>query len=171
MTSNIELICFFMLLLGLSFPGKHMIGLSYILDFFPQAYVGSKLLWFRLLDYPQIVLISLYYQYFDRSYRIQMFLGLVCSVVSLFFCYLIMPESPRFDYYKTRFNQVRDSIDYMRRLNGERERETIIFDTEHMLRNRENLFRIYQRDPEIASDEENDANRALIPYVIETRTN
>ena len=52
LTSNIELICFFMLLLGLSFPGKHMIGLAYILDFFPKAYVSTRLLWFRLLDYP-----------------------------------------------------------------------------------------------------------------------
>jgi hypothetical protein len=49
---------------------------------------------------------------------------------------MIMPESPRFDYLKTRFENVRESIDYMRRLNGERERETIIFDTEHMLSNR-----------------------------------
>jgi hypothetical protein len=59
----------------------------------------------------------------------------------------------------------------MKRLNGERERDHIVFDTELMLQNRENLFQIYRRDPDLDSDEENDANRALIPYFLESRTN
>ena len=51
----------FLFFIGLAWPGKRVIGVQYMLDFFPEAYQGSKVLAFGLLDYPSLILISLCY--------------------------------------------------------------------------------------------------------------
>ena len=133
----------FIMILGLSWPGKRIIGLGYILDFYPEAYQNTKILWLNLFDYPSILLISICYQYINRSWYPQQLAGLILSMVCLVYCYLLIPESPKFMYNKTRFDETREIIEYVMRLNGDREKLTIVFDTEHDIRNRGNLFRVY----------------------------
>ena len=62
-----------------------------------------------------------------------------------------MPESPKHDYNKLRFGKVRDTIEYIKRMNGEkhsrRQVDSFEFDTERDLKHRgTNLFVMYQRD-------------------------
>ena len=92
------------------------------------------------------------------------------SCVAITFCYLIMPESPRHDYNKLKFENVRDTIEYIKRMNGEKHSrknaDGFMFDTERDLKERGgNLFVIYQRDRNNLNQyEEDDANEALIRY-------
>lgn len=68
LATNISTALIFLMMLGLAWPGKRLIGYTYILDFFPESYQSSRILWFNLFDYPSILLFSIYYQYFDRSW-------------------------------------------------------------------------------------------------------
>lgn len=52
-------LCLFVI--GLSWPGKRVVGIDYILDFFPKKYRPARILWMNLLDYPSIIAISLAY--------------------------------------------------------------------------------------------------------------
>jgi hypothetical protein len=61
-----------------------------------------------------------------------------------------MPESPKHDYNKLKFEKVRDTIEYIKRMNGEkfsrRQVDGFQFDTERDIKERGgNLFVIYQR--------------------------
>ena len=51
----------FITILGLSWPGKRIIGLGYILDFYPESYQNTRILWLNLFDYPSILLMSICY--------------------------------------------------------------------------------------------------------------
>lgn len=90
----------FIVILGLSWPGKRIIGLSYILDFYPESYQNTKILWLNLLDYPSILLVSICYQYVNRSWYPQQLVGLILSIVCLVYCYLLIPESPKYMYLR-----------------------------------------------------------------------
>lgn len=86
------------------------------------------------------------------------------------FCYLVMPESPKWEYTKLRFQNVRDTIEYIKRLNGEKfskmQVDGFLFDTERELKARGgNFFVVYQRDHNgLNAREEDDVNEALVRY-------
>lgn len=92
------------------------------------------------------------------------------SCVAITFCYLVMPESPKHDYNKLKFEKVRDTIEYMKRMNGEkhsrRNADGFMFDTERDIKMRgNNMFVIYQRDRSGLNEyEEGDENEALVRY-------
>lgn len=66
-TSILEaVLCLF--IIGLSWPGKRVIGVDYILDFFPMRYRSSRILLMNLLDYPSIILIALAYEYLQKTW-------------------------------------------------------------------------------------------------------
>ena len=59
------LMCMF--LIGISWPGKRNIGLSYLLDFFAEEFRNNKIMWLNLLDYPSLIILSLCYQYLHKT--------------------------------------------------------------------------------------------------------
>jgi MFS family permease len=130
-------------IIGVSWPGKRIIGLAYILDFYPETYKNTRILWFNLFDYPSILLMSICYQHFDRNWYNQQLTGLILSIICLVYCYLLMPESPKYMYLRMRFDELRDTLEYMMRLNGDREKLNIILDSEEKMRKGETVFRVY----------------------------
>lgn len=62
-SSSIDTSTLFMIMLGATWPGKRVTGLNYILEFFPQVDQKNYITIFTMLDYPSILIISLYYQY------------------------------------------------------------------------------------------------------------
>jgi len=63
------LLCMF--IIGLSWPGKRVVGLSYILDFFAEKYRNNKIMWLNILDFPSLLILSLSYQYLYRTWLTQ----------------------------------------------------------------------------------------------------
>lgn len=53
----------FMVLLGMTWPGKRVVGISYILEFFPENKQKLYITLFALFDYPSIIVISALYQF------------------------------------------------------------------------------------------------------------
>lgn len=131
LADGIKVAILFMFLIGATWPGKKVVGQSYILDFFPIKLQGIRILMFSLFDYPSILLISLSYQYIDRSWYNQQLLGMILSSICLLYVYFFVPESPKHLYLKSKFNESRDAIEYVKRWNGDKRLVSVIFDTEH----------------------------------------
>jgi len=142
-TSILEaLLCLFVI--GLSWPGKRVIGVDYILDFFPMRYRSSRILLMNLLDYPSIILIALAYEYLQKTWVLQQYIGLACSSVCLLFCSFVMTKSPFHLYQKRQYAEARSVIEYMMRLNGDFTKLTFKFDTEHRRETRRNVNIVYR---------------------------
>ena len=61
----------FMYFVGLSWAGKTIIGISYIMDFYPPRMQPLRIFILDLFDYPSLLLISVCYQYLDRDWYYQ----------------------------------------------------------------------------------------------------
>ena len=112
---------------------------------------------FSLFDYPSILLISLAYQYLDRSYYNQQLAGMILSSICLVYVYMIVPESPRHLYLRSKFDESREAIEYVKRWNGDKRLVNVIFDTEHEKKLGRSLYVVYQRDPRAPQDENREA--------------
>ena len=98
----------------------------------------------NLLDYPSIVLIALAYEYLQKTWVLQQYIGLACSSVYLLFCSFVMTKSPFYLYQKREYDEARSVIEYMMRLNGDFTKLTFKFDTEHRRETRRNVNIVYR---------------------------
>jgi hypothetical protein len=119
-----------MIMLGATWPGKRVTGLNYILEFLPQVSQKNYITFFTMLDYPSILIISMYYQYVNVSWYGQQFLGLILSTICVSYCIIMMPESPKFLYMKGKFEESRKIIISMEKFNGIKTPQPFVFDTE-----------------------------------------
>lgn len=87
-----------MILLGMTWPGKRVTGLNFILEFFPQNIQNIYITIFTEGDYPSIFIISLYYQFVNPNWLNMQLFGLALSLMCLFFSMIYMPESPKYLY-------------------------------------------------------------------------
>lgn len=81
---------------------------------------------FTEADYPDILIISIAYQYINPSWLPQQLLGLFLSILCLVFCLMLMPESPKYLYINGRYEEVRKIIFSL----NNNARTTFIFDKE-----------------------------------------
>ena len=104
-------VCLFVI--GLSWPGKRIVGIDYILDFYPKKYRPSRILWMNLLDYPSLIIITLAYEYLLRTWLLQQYIGLAFSGVCFLYCYLVMKKSPFYLYTQRDFDEAKEVIEYV----------------------------------------------------------
>ena len=131
-------VCLFTI--GLSWPGKRIIGIDYILDFYPKKYRPSRILWMNLLDYPSLILITLAYDFLLKTWLIQQYIGLAFSSVCLIYVYFVMKKSPFYLYTQRDFDEAKEVIEYVQRMNCDRNKYTYFFDIEHKLATNRNIY-------------------------------
>lgn len=107
-----------MFIVGMSWPGKRVVGLNYILDFYCEKYRNNKIMWLNLLDYPSLLVYALSYEYLYRTWIIQQVAGMAMCAFSLLYCFCFMSESLYISYIKGDFDAVREEIKKIRRFNG-----------------------------------------------------
>jgi len=116
---------FLMFLLGTTFAGKCIIGLSFLIEYMTRGFV-EYIVFIQLIVEPTItIMITLWYQYIDRSWLLLNILCLVISLMTLF--YLIapwpwygwgscgdpqpmVPESPKYKYAWRDFDETRQIL-------------------------------------------------------------
>ena len=118
MSNSLNLSFAFMILLGLTWPGKRVTGITYFLEFIPAQYQKFYIVALALLDYPSIALISFCYQYISRDWYPQQLCGVLLTTFSLVFCMTFLPKSPKFLFMKGRYREAKIIITDMRRFNG-----------------------------------------------------
>jgi len=109
-STNLYSSTLYMVLLGMTWPGKRVTGLSYNLEFLPEIDQNTYLTLFTLFDYPSIFLISLSYEYLTPSWYPIQALGVVLSCVTLAYCMVLMPESPKFLFINHRYEELRQIL-------------------------------------------------------------
>lgn len=67
-SSSIETSTMFMIMLGATWPGKRVTGLNFILEFFPEVDKKNYITVFTMIDYPSILIISMYYQFVNVNW-------------------------------------------------------------------------------------------------------
>lgn len=136
-SSSIDTSTLYMIMLGATWPGKRVTGLNYILEFLPQKNQKNYITFFTILDYPSILIISIYYQYINVNWYGQQFLGLILSTLCVTYCMVMMPESPKYLYMNGSFEESRQIINRMCKFNGIKTQHRFLFDTEATLRETE----------------------------------
>lgn len=129
MSNSIEKSTAFMILVGMTWPGKRVCGLNYILEFLPESAHTTYIQIFTMFDYPSILLISFAYQYMSADWYPQQILGLILSTVCLAYS-VFLPESPKYLYINNKFDKAHKIIRDLQFINGALDQKPFKFDTE-----------------------------------------
>ena len=107
----------FMLVVGLSFPGKNIVGLNYVLEFLQESshtfYVSS----FMLMDCLSLLGLSYGYQRVSRGWLWVQQIGVGLTLAGLAVCIVLMPESPKYFYLNRKYEEARRSLKRVARIN------------------------------------------------------
>ena len=90
-----------MALLGLTWPGKMIVGLAFASEFFCRNQKKSLIFTFLLMNAGTLCFIPNFYEYMNRDWYPLQALGLILGTASLCYCILFMPES-LWTYYQKR---------------------------------------------------------------------
>jgi hypothetical protein len=82
-----------MAILGLSWPGKLIVGLAYGSEFFCRNQKKSLIFSFFLTNAVILCFIPNFYEYINRDWYPLQAIGLIFGTASLCYCILFMPES------------------------------------------------------------------------------
>ena len=94
----------------------------------------------NLLDYPSLIFITLAYDFLQKTWLIQQYIGLAFSSVCLLYCYFVMKKSPFYLYTQKDFDEAKEVIEYVQRMNCDRNKYTYYFDIEHKIATNRNIY-------------------------------
>jgi hypothetical protein len=119
-----------MIILGATFSGKNIVGLNFAIECTPEKYrqLVVSLYWF--VELGSIIMWSFYYQKLDRNWFPLQLIYFIGGVITMFLAIFMLPESPKYFYSKQRFDEARESLNFIRKCNGLEESEYFLFDNE-----------------------------------------
>ena len=112
-SNQLELSAFFFFILGATFPGKNIVGLSFLLEFVPEKLNTPYMTYNMIFDCSTLVLISLGYQHIKAHIFWLQVIGTVMTIIALLLTVFLMPESPRFLQQNNKFHEARESIKFV----------------------------------------------------------
>jgi len=128
-TTSIHKLFLFMIILGMTFSGKNIVGLNFAIECTPEKYQKFVISVYWTVELVSIILWSFYYQKLDKNwFPLQMiyFIGGILTLITALF----LPESPKYLYTQQRFEEARKSLNYIAKVNGIRKRKDFVFDNE-----------------------------------------
>ena len=109
-TTDFNWAVFFMILCGITFPGKNVVGLNYLLEFLPDTQREGVMFGFFINDVISYIIMAIFYQYISRNVVLPQVMGLLFSISSLSFVLLKVPESPKFLHSQNRYTECRTTL-------------------------------------------------------------
>ena len=116
--SSLDMLYASMFLLGLTFPGRIIVGINYAQEFLLQSWIEGVQPLNQATQGLTLILTAIYFQFISRSVIYLEFANLLLTVVLLVTVLGLFPESPRFSFSKERFDEARGSLDQVARFNG-----------------------------------------------------
>lgn len=107
-----------MLVVGLSWPGKVIVGTTYSLEFLPERVHFKYLAGLMLLGSFYTCFITTYFQHITKDFDPILCAALILSLVNFMFAILFVPESPYFFYQKGKFQRCRQTLEGILKMNG-----------------------------------------------------
>mgnify|MGYP000947225038 CR=1 FL=1 len=120
-----------MFLLGLTFPGKNIIWYNYVLEISKDEWRSSIVNTVFAIELSAIIWIAFYYQMISRSWLYLQIFAFVLTAVVFAGTVVLFCESPKYLYSKYKFDEARDSLKWIAKLNGIKYDDVFIFDTEY----------------------------------------
>ena len=140
-----------MIMIGSTFPGKNVVGLNYLLEFVPETKHTKYVTFGMILECSTLFGMSYGLQWYNRNWLWSQILGIIGTCTTLVVSALLMPESPKFLYANKRYEEARQSLNFVSNFNnGSLEGKRFLFVEEHETMIRKN-------------DEAADENDLLIP--------
>jgi hypothetical protein len=105
LSQSLEKSAMFMLLLGICFPGKQVVGLNYLLEFIPEKQHIQYVTAGMICECLTILAISRGYETVSRHWLWLQLYGVLGTFISLLIHMFFIPESPKFLYLAKRYKE------------------------------------------------------------------
>lgn len=130
MVDSFEYAIYLMGLLGVSWPGKFLIGLVCILEFLPSKVRLRYTIYACLSQAFFLCFVPTYFQRISKDAEPIMCASLVISLISFLFVVLFVPETPFYSYQSQKYQESRQTLEGVLKVNGQDARLLFRFDTE-----------------------------------------
>lgn len=87
-----------MLLLGSTFAGKCIIGLSYLIEYMTEAFTANVIFIQLIVEPILTIIITMWYQFIDRHWLVLQLISMLITLITLVYLCVWVPESPKFSY-------------------------------------------------------------------------
>ena len=134
-----------LILMGLTWPGKLLVGLTYILDFFPISLHILYLYAFLVLNGIFLMFLPIYYDQITKDYYPLQAISLVLTFCTFCYSILFLPESPYTEYSKNNFQKTREILQVMAKMNGQEIKLLCRFKNETITELNNAIYRINNR--------------------------
>jgi hypothetical protein len=114
---SLNLSAVYMVVLGLAFPGKNIVGLNYLLEFTPIAYHTKFVTSQMVVECMILYMMSKGFENVSRHWLWIHLIGIGATLFSMIISVFIIPESPKFLYLKKRYDESRKILQYISKFN------------------------------------------------------
>lgn len=108
----------YMFIIGACFPGRIIIGLTYLIEFFNPDQAKNVVTYFFLSEPIFLILLTAWYQFIDRSWFAIFIITLVCISVAFVWYIFMVPESPKWLYTFKFYGEARRVLSEVAEFNG-----------------------------------------------------
>ena len=109
-TSSLDVALGLMMVLGMTFPGKNVVGLNYLLEFTSSKAQATVVNYYMYLEPVLTLYMTFHYaQYSNKYFPLQM-IYLTIGIIDLLFIVAFLPESPRYFYSIGKYERARESL-------------------------------------------------------------
>ena len=121
-----------MLFLGFSHPGRVIVAVSYADEFLNKEQRPYLMPLNNILNGLIIIFTALYYQVISKDIAYIQWCNLFLVSILLLFTIIYLPESPKFLHSKERYDEARNSLSIVARVNGIKNfnKDEIMFENE-----------------------------------------
>ena len=119
-----------MIILGMTFAGKNIVGLNYAIECTPEVHQKLVISLYWLVELSSIILWSFYYQKLDKNWFPLQLIYFIGGIITMLVTFALLPESPKFLYAKQKYEEARKSLEYIASFNGVQTYQAFIFDNE-----------------------------------------
>lgn len=140
MVDSFEYAIYFMGILGIAWPGKFLIGLITILEFLPSK---VRLRYCVYVCFSQAIFLCFlptYYQRITKDSEPILCISLIISLISFLFVVLFVPETPFYSYQSGNYQNSRQTIEGVLKMNGQDAKLIFRFDSESLSEHNRALY-------------------------------
>ena len=106
-----------MIILGTTFSGKNIVGLNYAVEIVPLRHQKLVVSIYWAVELCSIILWSFYYQKLDKNWFPLQAIYFGGGIIVLIVAIIFFPESPKFLYSKQKFEEARESLNFIAKFN------------------------------------------------------